>query len=614
MPQQRIAFSYLRVSDPTQAQADRSGLDRQADAFLPFCQRHGLIPNPDPLVDRGLSAYHGRHRSRGALGSFINAAEQGQIAPGSVLVVEDLDRFSREAASHSEQLLHRLWDLGLALGIVRDDVVVDRARYDGDIGVRLQLLVRRDAAHDYSRKLSQRVKAGFDRIVDRSFAGEVLLPHCRPQWLDFDEQSQTFTLNGRWPLYRRIVDLCLEGHGQSRSAAILNAEGYRNARGGLWAAGAVGQVLRDRRLIGERQWYELEILPDGRRRRVPSRVQQGFFPPAITAAEFERCRQLMTTRNDYHSRRSHHTDLRRNLLQGIIRCPCGSLYSLMSERRGHRYLVCKGKAKGSCQIKNHRYDETLLLELFMHQRWAQFFHRPTDSQQRQAAEHQLLAMEQQLGQQQQQADTAQATLTRLLTTGQLDANTATMLGKAVQDAQAAAAATSDRLDAARLQLQQLDAQPDGDAMAAQIAARVEAFMAADRTDPTIRRRFNSWLSTLGVVVTLQHQQPGQPPLMIVRPTDGSDVIELHQATADGEALHVRAQPEALHQLWAEHGRVEDGALVLDGGDPEELRHQWNEHVVELEQQGLIPVRRRRSRSASAPGSPALPPGGAPAAP
>jgi DNA invertase Pin-like site-specific DNA recombinase len=587
-----IALSYLRVSSPEQAAAGRTGIDRQADAFLPFCHRHGLIPNPDPLVDRGLSAYHGRHRSRGALGAFIHAAEQGQIAPGTVLVVEDLDRFSREAASHSEQLLHQLWDLGLALGIVRDDVVVDRAKYDSDIGVRLQLLVRRDAAHDYSRKLSQRVKAASDRRVERGLAGEAVIPHCRPQWLDFDEQNQAFPLNSRWPTYRRIVDLCLQGFGQSRSAAILNEEGHRNSRGGLWSPAGVGQVLRDRRLIGERQWCELQQQPDGRRKRVPTRVQQGFFPPAITLQEFERCQQLMASRNDYHSRRPHHTDLRKNLLQGVACCPCGELYSLMTQTKpsgkAHSYLVCKAKGKGACKVKNHRYDEPLLLELFMAQRWADFFHQPADSQQRQAAEHQLLALEQQLAQQQQAAATAQQNLASLLTTGQLDTATAIMLGGAVQDAQAAAAATSDQLDAARLQHQQLMARPDGQAMAAQIAARVQAFMGSDRLNPAVRRSFNSWLSTLGIAVELHHQQAGQP-LMLVRHVDGSDAVELHQATANGDAVHVRAQPEALHQLWQDHGRVEDGALVLDGGDPGELRRQWREHVADLQQQGLIPA-------------------------
>ena len=570
-----IAFSYLRVSSPEQAADGRTGIDRQADAFLPFCHRHGLIPNPDPLVDRGLSAYHGRHRSRGALGAFIHAAEQGQIAPGSVLCVEDLDRFSREAASHSEQLLHRLWDLGLALGIVRDDVVVDRARYDADIGVRLQLLVRRDAAHDYSRKLSLRVKAASDRRVERGLAGEPVLPHCRPQWLDFDEQSQSFSLNSRWPTYRRIVDLCLAGLGQVKSAQTLNDEGHRNSRGGLWSPAGVGQVLRDRRLIGERQWCELQVQPDGRRKRVPTKVQSGFFPPAITLQEFERCQTLMASRNDYHSRRPHHTDLRKNIFQGVARCPCGELYSLMSQTKPsgkvHSYLVCKAKAKGACKIKNHRYDEPLLLQLFGRWHWAQFFNRPDDSQQRQAAEQQVLTLEHRLAQQQQAAATAQTNLATLLTSGQLDAATATLLGQTVQDAQAAATATSDRIDAARLQLQQLQARPDGQAMAEEVERRVQAFLASDRLDPAVRRSFNTWLTTLGLVVELHHQQHGQGPLMVVRHVDGSDAVELHQARPDdGVIVHVKAKPKAMADLWDRFGTVEtqpDGseALVIDGG-------------------------------------------------
>ena len=577
-----IALSYLRVSSPEQAADGRTGIDRQADAFLPFCHRHGLIPNPDPLVDRGLSAYHGRHRSRGALGAFIHAADQGQIAPGTVLVVEDLDRFSREAASHSEQLLHRLWDLGLALGIVRDDVVVDRAKYDSDIGVRLQLLVRRDAAHDYSRKLSQRVKAASDRRVDRGLAGEAVLPHCRPQWLGFDVQTQAFSLNSRWPTYRQIVDLCLGGLGEVKSAQALNAEGHRNSRGGLWSPAGIGQVLRDRRLIGERQWCELQEQPDGRRKRVPTRVQAGFFPPAISQQEFDRCQLLMRERDGYHSRQPTKSDVRHNLFQGVVRCPCGQLYSLMSQAKPsglvHRYLVCKGKGKGNCKIRNHRYDEPLLLELFMAQRWQQFFHRPTDSQARQAAEHQLLALEQQLGQQEQQATTAQQSMSKLLISGQLDAPTATMLGKAVQDAQAAAAATNDRLDAARLQLQQLMARPDGDAMAAEIQKRVHAFMGSDRVDPAVRRSFNDWLSTLGLIVELHHHQQGHGHLMVVRHTDGRDSYELHQQLEGGDAVHVRTQPQALIDMWHIYGQLErqaDGteAVVIDGqadapsGDP-----------------------------------------------
>ena len=85
----RCAFSYERVSSGAQAKEGRVGLERQADELLPFCERHGLTPNPDPIKDEGLSAFHGKHWKSGNLGGSITAAEQGLIQEGSILVVED---------------------------------------------------------------------------------------------------------------------------------------------------------------------------------------------------------------------------------------------------------------------------------------------------------------------------------------------------------------------------------------------------------------------------------------------------------------------------------------------------------------------------------------------
>ncbi|MEY3751309.1 MAG: hypothetical protein RLZZ186_1728, partial [Cyanobacteriota bacterium] len=228
----RLAFSYQRVSDPKQTRDGRAGLDRQADAFNNFCQRHGLIPNADPVVDRGLSAFHGRHRSKGALGAFITAAEGGQVPLGSVLVVEDLDRFSRETASHAEELLLALFKQELALGIVRDDVVVDRARYDADLGLRVMLLTRRDAAHDYSRKLSGRISDVWQRrqrdwIEHRK---PYLGKGSRPEWLS-DDGSRFVEIGRAVDLVQRMFKLCAEENmGGTQIAEKLNAEGFKPAK------------------------------------------------------------------------------------------------------------------------------------------------------------------------------------------------------------------------------------------------------------------------------------------------------------------------------------------------------------------------------------------------
>lgn len=243
----KIAVSYQRVSTGEQVGDDRSGLDRQARAFTAFCRRHGLTPPPAAVIDAGLSAFRGRHRRKGGLATFITAAEQGGWPEGTTLVIEDLDRFSREAASQQQALLLRLFDAGIGLGIVRDDRVVDRSTYDADLGLRVMLTVRQDAAHDYSAKLSDRIDASWQHRRQRSLQGEKI-PGFRPFWCDWN--ATDYQPNHHVAVIRRMVELCIDGLGLTRIAQELHAEGFRTAQGRAWAYANVHKVITDPRLIG----------------------------------------------------------------------------------------------------------------------------------------------------------------------------------------------------------------------------------------------------------------------------------------------------------------------------------------------------------------------------
>lgn len=537
----RVAFSYLRVSSTRQAGEARSGLGRQADQFLPFCQRHGLTPSLDPLVDAGISAYRGSNRERGALGQFLAAARDGLIPEGAVLVVEDLDRFSREAPSYAEAQLGELFQLGLALAVVRDDVVIDRSTYDSDIGVRLQLLVRRDAAHDYSRKLSERVGAAHERARARERQGEIVNGHCRPQWLDYDDQGGTFTVNDRWPIYRRMVDLCLQGYGQVRVAAMLNGEGHRNTRGGLWSGASVAQVWKDRRLIGERVY--------GERRRAGSaqiEVLPGYFPAMLTREEWDQLQAAIAQRSSNRGRagRGEH---RHNILQGVIFCTCGMRRELQvaakPSGRKHAYLVCKSKIRGrrvgagTCSEKNVPYDEQWLLRAFMGQRWQQYFSRPADNRERRQIEGELINAEGLLAQKRQQQQQAEANVQRLLTGGELGADDAALLLKMAKDARRQGDEIEVTVNGLRERLRQVLTRPSGASAQKAIRERVEAFMATDRQDVAERIRFNSWLNTLPVRVVVSSD--GGRLQMSIEPQQKATYDDAGGVTVAGAELVVK---------------------------------------------------------------------------
>ena len=478
------------------------GLDRQADSFLPFCERHGLIPNPDPLIDRGLSAFHGKHRRKGALGAFIRAAQSGQVPAGSVLVVDDLSRFSREPSSRSEQLLHQLWDEGLALGIVSEDKVVDRQTYDKDLSVQVMLMTLRKLHNEESATKSRLIADVWERRRLAAAQGQKY-PAARPFWCDWDKASNDFKLNDQAIIPPLMVQLSIEGKGMTQIAAYVNALGFRNSSGKPFTYSWVRRILADRRLLGEQCWKGDE------------KPLQGYFPSVVKRESWEACWAAIKSRDDRKGKvgRGQHIH---NLFQGMTRCPCGSPLTYMPTRgrggiRNYAYLRCTGKSNGTCTGPkgNWRYDEEALLRAYMDVRWATFFDRPGSTRQCQKIEAKLLGLEGVHAREQQQVANAELQMQEAVTSKKFDEDLLKMIGKAAKKAKASASSTQEKIAALQEELRALLAQPDGAERQQQIKKRTKAFMDGQRGDPVERRNFNNWLLTLGVEVTITDPKIGR---------------------------------------------------------------------------------------------------------
>lgn len=495
----RLAYSYARVSSDSQTGGD--GLDRQAAAFLPFCERHGLQPVPDRLLDAGVSAFRGKNRRNGALGRFLRHARDGRVPEGAVLVLEDLDRFSREAASHAERLLLDLFDAGLALGVVRDDVVVDRAAYDSDLSIRLQFLVRRDAAHDYSAKLSGRLASAWSAEVERSMTGRKIRKLC-PFWCDWDDAAGDFLLNEHVEVVRRMVRMSCEGIGAPRIAQELNAEGLvtassRAGKGGKpWTRGYVSKVLLDRKLIGESMV---------KRQGQPDLILPGYLPAAVTVAEFEQSLAAMRSRHGNFGRVGR-GDKVRNILQGMTFCRCGAALSFIlrpaSRGDSRAFLRCTRYADGLCTMRPRYvpYDEDALLLGLASERWRDYFNRPADNRKRRDLERKLREAERLQAEATGKAERSRQNLADLLGHG-LDAGTARELAAAAATIDAAERESARGAALLRAELLSLEGR-DGRDLEAEIRRRVDQFLTVGRHDPVERSRFNSWLMLQGFRVEL----------------------------------------------------------------------------------------------------------------
>ena len=115
MPLKPLAYSYVRMS--TDAQSKGDSLRRQVDLSAAYADQHGLQLVTDfTLHDIGVSAFKGDNVATGALNEFLRAVEGGRVARGSYLLVESLDRLSRDRVPVAMRLF---------LGITESGVNID---------------------------------------------------------------------------------------------------------------------------------------------------------------------------------------------------------------------------------------------------------------------------------------------------------------------------------------------------------------------------------------------------------------------------------------------------------------------------------------------------------
>lgn len=90
-----VAYRYVRFSTSEQKKGD--SLHCQTELFKNFASDHGLtLDNTLHLHDLDLSAFDRFNIARGAVGCFLEAVKRGHIVSGSYLLVESLDRLSRD--------------------------------------------------------------------------------------------------------------------------------------------------------------------------------------------------------------------------------------------------------------------------------------------------------------------------------------------------------------------------------------------------------------------------------------------------------------------------------------------------------------------------------------
>jgi len=220
------AYSYIRFSAAGQGKGD--SVRRQTATAEAACLDHGwTFDTRLTLRDLGVSGFKGLNATEGSPGLFLKAIRGGQVKPGSVLIVENLDRISRRKARKAIRIVQEIIDAGVAIYTAMDRQLITAKSIDENPMQLIFAILTFVRANEESQAKSNRGQARWQAARANAREHGKPLP-ARTQWWI------SKTAVG----YELVADLpiALPSSAQDHAGAVPpdgSAAGRRNA-GGLW--------------------------------------------------------------------------------------------------------------------------------------------------------------------------------------------------------------------------------------------------------------------------------------------------------------------------------------------------------------------------------------------
>ncbi|SIR28154.1 recombinase family protein [Bosea sp. TND4EK4] len=348
-----VVILYVRLSSEEQAQGH--GQERQVEGLRAWCRAEGVVADVI-LQDIGFSAYVGAHIRKGQLGQLIAAIEADRIFPGSMLVMENLDRLSRQDPFDALAVFTTILSKGITIATVSD-----RMRYSREgSGIQRMMTIIAGTmtfgrSNNESEVKSERVSKAWQKKI--ALARATGAPHGKrcPAWIYLKDGAYDLNTD-RAEVVRWIFAQAIAGRGRRQIAEELNEREppwTKPSKGNptpAWTDSYIQKILTGCEAYGE---YRPSIAPKGSRKIWLEPIPD-YYPAAVDRATAMQARAAAALRQGSGGRKGAF----KNLLQGICVCSyCGKGMTL--EDKGRRTsgpkMVCQRAIVRACKHR-FRYD------------------------------------------------------------------------------------------------------------------------------------------------------------------------------------------------------------------------------------------------------------------
>ncbi len=319
------AYSYIRFSKPEQMKGD--SLARQIEKSKAYCNANGLELDTElNLKDLGISAFNGKNLDEdAALGGFIKAIDEGRVKRGSYLLIESLDRLSRQRVIDAFNAFQSIIKKGITIVTLSDNNVYNEESIN-DFNNLLISLASMARAHEESKIKSMRLLEA-NRRKRENIKNKKLTSIC-PAWLSYDKKNDTFKpIPEKVKVVELIFELSASGMGTYAIITELNNRNIKPiARSDKWQQSYLTKILKGREVLGEL----ISNSKDGKK------VFENYYPPIIDEDLYYRVQKgIESRRNSGGGRKGSAIS---NIFQKLLVCG----YSLDGNISGYR---CDGNSE-----------------------------------------------------------------------------------------------------------------------------------------------------------------------------------------------------------------------------------------------------------------------------
>jgi DNA invertase Pin-like site-specific DNA recombinase len=334
------AYSYIRMSTDKQALGDSER--RQVELSEQYCNNNNLELITDYREQAGISAFKGKNAAKGQLRAFINAVESGHIKPHSYLLIENIDRLSRQDVLASFKLVNEIIDLDISIVTITDYQIYNKETLTSNQGLIYILFGGMQRANSESKTKSGRLKSFWEKRAAN--AATIPLTSKCPFWLTLKKTTNKFELNEYEYIAKKIFELSLMGYGDTKISRYLNEHNIRYPTGLVvgWTKGYINTILKYHASYGA---LKTKSVPE---------PLKGYFPAIITEDQFNLIHQQIQQRR---IKGGGNKGKFNNLFTKFLFCSCGATM-FYADRNTAQYLKCYSvENKTGCNAHSWLYKD-----------------------------------------------------------------------------------------------------------------------------------------------------------------------------------------------------------------------------------------------------------------